>query len=227
MRIFCILVLIYIVSFSGYSNKNVYAILDTIKSKYLSINDYQADIKIMVDVDFINIPEKRAKVFFKQPDKIKYKTDGFILIPKKGINFDIDEILQYEYNALFVGSDTLGNITTSVVKIIPLITKIEIVLATLWIDENNKQVLQVEVNTKKAGSYKMRFFYSDKFDILPGKTEVTFELNRFNIPFEFLFDSEPDIFKDKNKNDKTTTGIVSIYYSNYIINNGLPDSIFD
>ena len=225
--------LIYIIVFcslvnisEGFSNDNMPVLLDSIKNKYLSVNDYQADITVEIDVDFINIPDKHARVFFKQPDKISYKTDGFILIPKKGIDFNITHILGMEYNALSVGKEPIGNTGTEVIKIIPLQAESELILATIWLDKLNMQVMQLEVNSKASGSFKMRFFYNTIKDILPGKIEVTFGLSQFNVPFEFLFNSESQLFKKKDKTE-TTTGKVTVHYSNYIINSGLPDSIFE
>lgn len=207
------------------SSFNANAVIDSIKNRFEQILDYQVDIKVCIDVDFINIPDKEATIYFKKPDKLKYKSDGFIMLPKKGLDFSIDNFLKYEYSAIYIGSEEIENKIASVIKIIPHVDNDEFILATLWVDTLSNQVIKIQANTKDKGSYTLLLTYTDSKDILPQKTVVLFELSQFHIPFEFIFDKNPDLFNRKEK-EEITNGSVTIIYSNYKINQDLPNSFF-
>ena len=63
------------------------AILEQVKEKFYTIKEYEAKVKIKVDVDFVKIPVKEGLIWFMQPDKIKVKIPGFSLLPKRAMNF--------------------------------------------------------------------------------------------------------------------------------------------
>jgi len=224
LTLFLILINLYFVS-------NVYAqpvaadsILRQLKEKYLAIEDYQADIEINVDVDFINIPTKKAHIFFKAPDLYKFDAKGFFMLPKKGMNFSVTEMLNYHYTAIWVKSEFIDSIPTEVLKIIPIDSDLDIVLTTLWIDEENLLIKKIETNTKNAGSFSMKLSYRDMDLGLPEKARISFEVTPFELPMNFTGDFKQKAAElDKNKKTK---GAVTIIYRNYKINDGLSDNIF-
>ena len=61
------------------------AILNKVKENFNKIKDYQVDIHIKIDVSFLKVPDSNAKIYFKQPDKVKIKSDQFALLPKEGL----------------------------------------------------------------------------------------------------------------------------------------------
>jgi hypothetical protein len=200
-------------------------LLDKIKEKYSSIIDYQADINIRINVDFISIPEKKARIYYKKPNLFKYEADDFIMLPKKGLNFSINEILSINYSYLNAGVQNINNIKTEIIKIIPLESDYEIILATLWIDKSNTRVIRAEVNTKKNGTFIIDLAYFKPDDILPATLKITFDVTYIDIPFGFLLETGGEVFNKKNDISKSE-GTVIINYSNYIINSGLNDSFF-
>tara|TARA_Y100000996_G_C21986522_1_gene422760 strand:- start:44 stop:340 length:297 start_codon:yes stop_codon:yes gene_type:complete len=62
--------------------------------KFNSIEDYQVQMVVKLDVPAFRMPKKRYKVFYKRPNKIKVKARGFGILPKTGLftspndNFD-------------------------------------------------------------------------------------------------------------------------------------------
>ena len=78
-------------------------ILKTVLAKQNRINDYQVNIEIELDVDFINMPVKHAVMYYKHPQKIKFKSDEFIMLPQKGLNFSLRKILKKKFTSIFTG----------------------------------------------------------------------------------------------------------------------------
>ena len=44
-------------------------IIKNLKDNFKKVKDYTADVDIKVDVSFLKVPEMKAKIYFKQPDK--------------------------------------------------------------------------------------------------------------------------------------------------------------
>jgi len=219
-----ILTLCFIGLYCNAENNNPNNILESIKNNYLKIKDYSADINVNVQVDFIEIPDKSAKIYYKHPDKIKYKSDDFLLLPKKGFELSINELLKYQYSAIYIKKDTISESIYDVIKIIPHDTKSEIILATLWISIIDTSIYKIDFNTKKAGNFIINFYYNES-KILPQQVKISFDVKNIEIPFSFFSSENMDILKQKDKTENTK-GEITISYSNYKINKGIADSLF-
>ena len=200
-------------------------ILNTVLAKQNHINDYQVNIEIELDVDFIHIPVKHAMMYYKQPERIKFKSNDFILLPKRGMHFSLRKIIKKDYTAIFTGYDYLDQRQHYIIKIIPLKKKSDIVLSTIWVNTESFIISKVENNTRSDGSYTIDFTYGSESDVLPSSMKVTFEMEHFNIPLKFIGKSIK-VDKKKLKKKEKKTGVVYIRFSNYKINAGIRDEIF-
>ena len=63
-KILPLVLLFSILAFS--QSKNPDSILDRVKEEFNKIDDYSVDVKIKVDVDFLKMPDREAKIFFKK-----------------------------------------------------------------------------------------------------------------------------------------------------------------
>ena len=219
---------IFFFAFHTFSqSKNPDFILNNVKDKFNKINDYEVNVRIKVDVDFLKAPDSEAKVYFKQPDKIHFESENFALLPKEGINFSPLALLKDNYTALYDKEDTINGVKTSVVKVIPLNDKSNVILTTLWIDQTRNYIMKVESTTKINGTFGIEFNYNKTIDDypLPSSTIFTFSIDRTNIPRGMYGNMDED--KDKSVSKKRTTGKVYVYYSDNKVNEGIPDSIFE
>jgi len=203
-------------------DKDPVEILNEVKNRYFEIRDFTAKAEIIVDVDFVNIPDKEIEILYKFPSKLKIKTKGFAMIPRKGMNFSIYELFRYEYTAIYVDSILENGIVLEEIKYIPLDKKSDLAIATLWIDRSNQRIVRLEGIPKKGGNFMMDLKYEKDLDILPIQTKISFEIQQMKVPFRFFGNIEVD--KDKMK--EASEGTVTINYSDYKINLGLKDEIF-
>ena len=104
----------------------------------------------------------------------------------------------------------------------------EVVLSTLYIDEAQSLIKKAKTTTKENGTYELEMTYSNYADYgLADKVSFSFNTKDYKLPKGVTFDyddgSKKEQALDKLKNKK---GKVEISYSNYIINKGVPDSVF-
>lgn len=197
--------------------------IQKVKNNFLKVKDYIVDAHIKVNVDFLKVPETDAKIYFKQPDKVKMTSPQFALVPKEGLNFSPLSFFNIKYSAVLIKKESLWGFNTAVIKVVPLEESQDVILTTLWIDSDYFIIRKAEVTTKSKGTYGLQLNY----DV--GKTKYFVPVS-----MTFLFDIKADNFPNKFGNSKEEKaqkknkfkGTAEIKYSNYIINKGISDNIF-
>lgn len=182
------------------------------------VKSFEADVQIDVDVDFIRIPVKNGRVFYKAPDKFRFRATGFALVPKKGLNFSVMDMLNAQHTAIYAGEDAQHHM----LKIVPMSEDADFVLASVWIDKQSNRLMKMDVTSKSQGNYLMEFTYGDLGYDLPETTTVSFDIQRVDIPMKFL----GNLKVDKDKIADRNKGSVRLIYSNFKINGEIPDIVF-
>lgn len=198
------------------------ALLERVKARQLLVRDFQADVAIDVDVDFLRLPVKSARVFYRQPDQWAFTAKGFVMLPKKGVQFSVADYLDEKFSALYITSTVMDQATVDVVKIVPLAADNDLVLATLWIDRQAALPRRVEAHTRSAGTYQVQFIYGNAPFDLPVQTAITFEISRLQLPLKYLgrFDIDAKKLGDK------VQGTVTLTYSHFKVNEGIDEGVF-
>ena len=225
-----ILFLILLFSVTGFSqSKDPDEILNNIIKAFEKIEDYVVDVSIKVDVAFLKVPEANAKIYFKQPDKVHMESEGFALLPKQGMNFSPLGFLKTDYTALYDKEVELNGTNVSVLKVIPLDERSDVILSTFWIDQSNNRIIKVESSRRPGGTFSIDLTYpKDKPDfLLPATMVFTFAIDDIRFPTGITGDSNSESNNENEKEDKDKSGKVYINYSNYKINQGLSDDLFE
>ena len=226
-KIFIIVLILIAVSYS--QEKNPEAILEKVKLEFEKVEDYQVDVKIKVDVDFLKMPDREATIYYKKPDKFHIDSENFAMLPKSGLNFSPLGFLNYKYTAFYERTDTINGIFTSVVKVIPLEGSADVILSTFWIDTTRNLILKVEASRKPQGTdtIDLKYLKTSGGFWLPSSLVFSFTVDRSLIPKRFN-DTGDSKSKEKSKDsEKPETGKVYLYYSNYKVNTGLTDEFYD
>jgi len=210
------------------SAQDMSALVKEIKAKLDKVNDYVAEGSLKTDVSFIKAPAGKIKVWFKKPDKFRLTRDkGISILPKGGVSINLRSIIAEDnFVALAAGESIIDGVQTKIVKLLPTDDSSDIVLSTLYIDENALLVRKVITTTKENGTYEINLFYGKYSSYaLPDKIIFSFNTKDYKLPkgiaLEFDEEEKPDLNKLKNKKGK-----VEITYSSYTINKGVDDSIF-
>jgi hypothetical protein len=196
-------------------------IISKVNAEYAKIKDYQVDVAIKIDVEFMDVPNGSAKIYFKQPDKVSIKSKDFALMPREGLNFNPGKILKGNYTPVYIKEDIIDGKPAHQIKIVPLDENSDFILSTVWIDKAKPVILKVDATSKKQGTYSLFLSYGSSLQYaLPTKLTLMFDIKRDNLPKDFNGQ-----MKKKTQTD-TVKGKVYVYYSNYQVNKGIPESIF-
>ncbi len=204
-------------------------IIQKVKTKLDKVNDYIAKGKLKTNVIFIKAPVATVKIYYKKPDKLKINNEsGISFIPKGSVNINLNNIFVNTggFDIIDVGKERGTNL--HIIKLLPKDENSEVVLSTLYIDEAQSLIKKARTTTKDNGTYELEMTYSKYSDYgLADKVIFSFNTKDYKLPKGVTFDyddgSKKEQTPDKLKNKK---GKVEISYSDYAINKGVPDSVF-
>lgn len=203
------------------------SVLQKVKEKLNKVNDYEATGIMKTNVSFLKVPEANVTVYFKRPDHLKIKNDnGISLVPKGAVSISLNNLLKGNFTAIDAGFETGQNSKIRVIKLLPVDDNSDIVLSTLYVDENNMLIVKARTTTKENGTYEVEMSYGRYAPFaLPDKVVFTFNTKDYKLPKGVTFDYD-DGTKKKTENSIGNKAKVEINYSSYIINKDLPDGVF-
>ena len=187
-----------------------------IKQRMDSIDEFAAHLTLELDISFINMPTKSADMHYRKDKTTKFSSDDFVLIPKRGLDFSMSELLKYSFITVDRGVVEKEGSFYKVINVIPTDKKADYAIATLLLDTVNQRIIESEINTKKDGSYILNMQYANADMILPELVLVSFEISRIKIPLNFM-GKGTEIDKEELKSDGPKTGKIILQISDYKI----------
>ena len=180
-----------------------------VKEKLEKVPPYNCDIKVNIDVSFINIKERTGKMIFKNPEDIDYKIKGFAFLPKNEMGATTNDLFNSEFIAISLGIEQ-GN---EIIKVIPMDINSEIVTGQFWIDSNNI-ISKMILITKDKGSYSAELNYGNtKYD-LPSDIKIFFDVKNQKMPALLTGDLE-SYSEEIQYVNKVSKGSIKIKYFNH------------
>ncbi len=203
-------------------------IIRQVRVKIEKVNDYEAKGKLKTNVAFIKAPIANVKIYFKKPNKLRiHNESGISFIPKGSINISLNNVFTdiSSYDIIDVGKDENSNFR--IIKLLPKRDTGEVVLSTLYIDDKNMLIRKATTTTRDNGTYELQMSYGKYADYgLADKVVFSFNTKEYKLPKGITFDYDDGTKKDQENKIKDKKGKVEISYSSYIINHGVPDSVF-
>ena len=203
-------------------------LINKIKAKLESVNDYTAKGKLKTNVVFIKAPIASVKVYYKKPDKMKIVNEnGISFIPKGSVNINLAKFFSGSGNYETVDAGTDPSSGLRILKLLPSDENSEIVLSTLYIDEKTELIKKAKNTTRDNGTYELEMSYGKYIAYgLPDKVIFSFNTKDYKLPKGVTFDYDDGAEKKPDENIKNKKGKVEITYTEYLINKGVNDSIF-
>lgn len=205
-------------------------VLSKLTAKFNAVKDYTVNAHISADIPMINIMPSNVKIYFKQKDKFKIESKGIVIVPKQGFTELNDFIAnQSKYTPVFGEDMLIRNVATRLINIIPNEGSGDIILAKIWVDPINMVIMRSQITTQSNGTVKVDYTYGDQLSKgLPSIMKFEIDVKKFKIPKSVAADiNKTASDKKKAKDRQRKTGTVTITLSNYKVNTGLADSVFE
>lgn len=196
-------------------------IIKEVAAKFSKVKDYSVDASIKVDIPSLKMPDRKMKIYYKQPDKTHIESDGFAILPKKGLNFNPTEFLHEDFASVYLRQDKINGRKVDVINLMPKSDTAKLKLVKLWIDSDEKVIVKLETSSDRGGAIQTELTYGNDITMgLPSQIKFQLDMGGGRLP------AEPGRMKKNNAEKKDTKGMVIVTYSNYRINKGIDDKIF-
>jgi hypothetical protein len=191
--------------------------LQVIRQRLDSLYKFTANVKLELDIDFINMAPKFATLTYVKGSPIRLSSDDFLLIPKKGLDFSFQHLWEYPFLTVDKGSEKRDQQLLKALSIIPLDKRADFTIANLLIDVVNRRIVEAELATKKDGTFTLLLNYQEEESPLPERVEVKFDIEQIRLPLSYL-GKNAVVMKDKMNTKETKEGRILIYLTNYRVN---------
>lgn len=193
-------------------------LLNQIKNKINLVNDYSANVEVSVNMDFLKMPKSKAELYFKKPDKFKFHSNNFAILPKAGVDFNPQKILDNDFSAVIVGDTLIDNSLMSIVKITSESDSSKFSSANLFVDRNELLIKKIFLDAGEGSSIVTEINYDTQKEFaLPSEIKVSLDFN----------ETEKDNpTKRRSKIPSNFKGDITIRYTDYKVNQGIDDSVF-
>lgn len=208
--------------------QNAEELVKKVKAKLETVSNYEANGVMKTNVSFIKVPDSKITVYYKKPDKFRIKKEnGISIMPKGSVSLNPAAALAAgNYTTVAAGSGTVGDKAVTIVKLLPLDEKSEVVVSTLYIDEKELLIRKAVTTTRNNGTYEIEMSYGKYATYgLPDKVAFIFNTKDYKLPKGLAFDYDTGE-KPAASTDKNQKGKVEITYTSYSINKGISDNIF-
>ncbi len=183
------------------------------------IKDYTVDVNVKVDMKAAQIPDMEAKVYFKAPDKVKIDSKGFFLMPKDVGIINPNRFNPDKFEIAVIDTLTYRGDPAVRLSLVPKENMTGDRNIVLTIDEKDWLIVEVATTPYPGRQASAKITYGD-FDgfKMPVKVDVRLDIGNLD-KMRPLGHHVPRLSE--------LNGTVEIRYSNYQINTGLPDKIFE
>lgn len=205
------------------------ALFQTIRQRVAQTSDYVADVRMKVDVAFLNIPLLKGKLYFKAPDKMRLERQGGVsILPRNSINLNLSSIMAAgAVTVIDAGNETVNGRNLRVLKIVPDSDESDVVLTKTWIDESRLLVLRTESTTRDNGTVRMELEYGKYAgQSLPDKAVFVLDLKDYKVPKGMTMDYDDGTPAQLPGKGKKKKGRIEIRYLDYKINQGISEDVF-
>jgi hypothetical protein len=204
-------------------------LLKQVNAKMNQVQDYTVQAHITVDMPFIRILPVKVKIFYKQKDKFKVESESIAVVPRQSFD-QLPRFLAGEgsVTAMIQGREKIGEVMTSIVTVIPMSDTSDVILGKFWVNPAESLILKSQLTTRSSGTIITEYFYSSQAAFgLPDRMVFTVDMSRFRMPKTFASEIAKEEGKADEADKKNKKGQIFIELSNYQVNKGIADSVFD
>ncbi|MEI6501791.1 MAG: hypothetical protein WCP21_12290, partial [Armatimonadota bacterium] len=186
-----------------------------------TIKDYSADVNVTVDMPNVKMPERRAKVYFKRPDKVAIDSKGIVMIPKKAlVPGNLGAQLGKDAQVTLAGTKVQAGVPLYFLKVTPTASSHANDRILFWVRGDRWTVERMEA---QSGG-KQQLTVTWEYQLVSGKHWMPRRLVATLPPGGSVSRHMPPRPPEEKPSNKP--GVITVTFSNVRVNTGLSDSLF-
>jgi hypothetical protein len=208
-------------------------VFQAIIKPYQNLIDYTVKIQAKVMIPGLRMPDFAADLYFKKPDKLHIETKSFAPIPRNSGFFDPFQFDPGKNRITFIQSAKLDGVQAELYKVEPGESETRVRFYYVWVGGNPRRILQVENHSFKGTKALVKLTYKNVAQgaenwLMPEKAHIhlTFPEGMQSPDTSFLIKDNPVAAGRGKPEEMQGEGDIYISYSDWRINTGLDDSLF-
>jgi outer membrane lipoprotein-sorting protein len=201
-------------------------ILTKVVKGFESVKDFSASIDAEVNMERMQIPKMHAELLFKKPDKVHFSSKGFLLVPREEVALN-PSALHEHYLATSVMTDTVDGKALYKLLLAAKDPKIRLRSLLAWVDPMSWTVTKIQTIPYEGRTLSMQFSYECQEGKywLPSKLIALFASDADKTQKDASTSMENQL--EGMQRSMPRNGSITIVYSNYKVNCGLTDDMFE
>jgi hypothetical protein len=197
-------------------------ILKHVEEGLASLTDYTVTLEVTADIERLNVPPMKVRMFFKKPDRVHFDARGFALLPRDGLAFSVGRLTS-KYNVVRVDREELDSVAMYRVTLLAKSERARPRSVLLYVHPGRwtPEKLVTPQTGDRLMSARFRYTKVDGF-WLPEELVASFS-------FAAPDSGDPNLFEQftpPRQQQKPRSGSVTVRYSGYRVNTGLSDDLF-
>jgi outer membrane lipoprotein-sorting protein len=198
-------------------------VLENVEKPFAGIEDYTVTLDVSADLERLQVPEMQATMYFKQPDKVHFETDGFALLPREGMALTLGR-LRSKYAVESTKEQMLDGSKVVLLRLRPRGESLRLQELLLYVDPVRWTVVRGILGLPGGRAMTITFEYERVEDRwLPSKMTALFSAAPIDTASMNFFEQ----IAPTRRPQLPRNGTVTVRYSNYRVNTGLSDDIFE
>jgi hypothetical protein len=196
-------------------------ILKNIDAGRAAVKDYTVMLDIVADVERVNVPPMKAKMYFKYPDKVHFDSKGFALLPKEGLALNPETLIKL-YAVNHVSRDTLEGTPEYTLELRARSEKTRIQWLALSVNPARWTIDRVQIRRGGERLITLQF----RHDRVEGTWLPAEVVASFSVASDTSESGTLDPTTPMRPPQMPRRGTITLHFSHYSINTGLNDSLF-
>ncbi|MDP2862704.1 MAG: hypothetical protein Q8N95_07920 [Desulfobacterales bacterium] len=209
-------------------------VFQAIIKPYQNLSDYTVKIQAKVMIPGFRMPDFAADLYFKKPDKLHIETKSFAPIPRNSGFFDPFQFDPEKNRITFAQAVKMDGMQAELYKVEPGESETRVRFYNVWVGGNPRRILQMENHSFKGTKALVKLTYKNVEQgaenwLMPEKAHIhiTFpEGMQSQDTSSFLIKDNPVAAGRGKPEEMQGEGDIYISYSDWRINTGLDDSLF-
>jgi Outer membrane lipoprotein-sorting protein len=233
MKIVKVVLMAILVLNTAYAQKvsevlNADTLLARVVKGFADVQDFVVTIDAELKMERVQVPKMHATMDFKSPDKVHFTSESFLFVPREGVTLN-PAVLYERYDVSFLGTDALENRMVYKLQLAAKEKKTRLRQMYAWIDPAHWTIAKIETIPHEGRTLSVVFTYEfvqEKF-WLPSKMIFTFgSTAEGEKAVDDSISQTADQFSQMQRG-MPRNGSAVILYSNYKVNVGLEDAVFE
>lgn len=197
--------------------------LQKVVERFSAIRDYTVTLNIVAAIERLSVPPMQMTLYYKQPDRFHFDSDGFALLPRDGMALNPARFLS-RYTVIASGNDSVNGKRCTRLTLQPNTKKDKLRIVFLSIDTDRSTIEQIAAPLFDGRTMTAVFQHQQQSGHwMPSRTTVTFASTEEDTTETSPYDQTSPVQTPR----LPRTGTISIQYSGYRINTGLADDVFE